>query len=99
MARISEQRKAEIVSIFQASFKRDNSADIDQLTLAELRDSDEMLADRDLNAGFRFALRNRIKHLEEKEGHRRESYIRAWNVAVGVVAGILIAVVAAWLTK
>lgn len=99
MARISEQRKAEIVSIFQASFKRDNSADIDRLTLAELRDTDEMLADRDLNAGFRLALRNRIKHLEEKLGQRRESYIRAWNLAAGVFAGILIAVVAAWLTK
>ena len=99
MARISVQRKAEIVSIFQASFKRDNSADVERLTLAELRDTDEMLADRDLNAGFRLALRNRIKHLEEKQGQRRESHIRAWDVAVGVLAGILITVVATWLTK
>jgi len=99
MARISEQRKAEVMSIFQASFKRDNSADVDRLTLAELRDTDEMLRDRDLNAGFRLALRNRIKHLEEKQGQRRESYVRAWNLVVGVLAGILITVAATWLTR
>jgi len=48
MPRISEQRKAEVVAIFQASFKRDNKSDIEALALSELRDTDEMLADHDV---------------------------------------------------
>lgn len=99
MPRISEQRKAEVVAIFQVSFKRDNKSDIEALTLSELRDTDEMLADRDINAGFRLALRNRIRDLEAIECRKYDSYIRAWNLAVGVFAGILITLAATWLSK
>jgi F0F1-type ATP synthase assembly protein I len=44
-------------------------------------------------------MRNRIKDLEAEAGHRRESYIRAWNLTVGAVAGIVITVVTTWLTR
>lgn len=99
MPRISQQRMAEVVAIFQASFKQDNKSDIEALTLSELRDKDKMLADRDVNAGFRLALRNRIRELEEIECRKYDSYIRAWNLAVGVLAGILITIAATWLSK
>lgn len=99
MPRISEHRKEEIVAIFQASFKRDNSKELKDLTLAELRDADEMLGERDINSGFRIALRNRIRVLESQDQRRYESRIRAWNLAIGVVTGVLITLLAARLTR
>lgn len=41
--RISDQRKQEIVRAFQVSFKRDNSAEINEIPLKELREADEMI--------------------------------------------------------
>lgn len=103
MPRISEQRKNQIASAFQASFKRDNSAEIDAFSVAELRDVDEMLGERDLNAGYRIALRNRIRDLEashsQREQRAHESYIRAWNLVIGLVAGILGTILATWLLR
>ena len=99
----SAQRKMEIVAIFQASIKRDNKSAIEELALAELRDADEMLGDRDINAGFRIALRNRIRDLETQaqlsEQRRHESHIRAWNLAVGIAAGVLITLLGTWITR
>ena len=103
MPRISHQRMMEIMAVFQASFKRDNDKEVAAVPLRELREADEMLGDRDLNAGFRLALRNRIREIEasEEEVRRRryESHIRAWNLVIGIVAGILIGVVTTWLAK
>jgi len=103
MPRISEDRKREVIATIQASFKRDNRPDVEAIPLAELRDADEMLGDRDINAGFRIALKNRIRDLEAaaalKELREHESKIRALNLVVGIVAGILITVAATWLTK
>ena len=103
MPRISEDRKSEVIATFQASFKRDNRPDVEAIPLSELRDTDEMTGDRDINAGFRIALKNRIRDLEAAasltEQRKYESKIRALNLVVGVVAGIVITVVATWLTK
>lgn len=103
MPRISEDRKREVVAAFQASFKRDNRSQIEEISLADLRDTDEMLGDRDINAGFRLALRNRIRELETTaalaEQRRHESHVRVWNLIVGAIAGILVTVAAMWLTK
>jgi hypothetical protein len=89
--RISNQRKQEIVRAFQVSFKKDNSAEIENIDLRELRDTDEMLGDRDLNAGFRLALKNRIQELDMLERRRHESKIRALNICTGIIIGLVIA--------
>ncbi len=62
---ISERRKQEIIVAFQATFKRDNSAEIEGLPLSDIKDTDAMLGDRDLNAGYRIAMRNRIADSRE----------------------------------
>ena len=99
--RITDQRKQEIVAAFQRSFKRDNNEEIVAIDLVELKQADEMLGNRDLNAGFRIALQNRIKELESfenrKEQRRYESKIRAWNLATGILIGLVIAGLAKWL--
>ncbi|WP_077730027.1 hypothetical protein [Methylocaldum sp. 14B] len=99
--RISDQRKQEIIAAFQRSFKRDNRDEIASIKLAELRQADEMLGDRDLSAGFRLAMRNRIRELEEAEAKNEqrtyESRIRAWNLVTGILIGLVIAGLAKWL--
>ena len=60
---ISKQRKQDIISAFQRSLKRDNSAEIEKFTLEELQDADTMLGPRDLNSPYRIAIKNRIAEL------------------------------------
>ena len=99
--RISDQRKQEIVAAFQRSFKHDNHDEIKSIILVELRQADEMLGNRDLNAGFRLAMQNRIKELESQESiteqRQHESIIRAWNLLTGILIGLVIAGLAKWL--
>lgn len=88
---ISHDRKQEIVAVFQQSFKRDNSADIEAIRIDELRDVIAMLGPSDLNAGYRIAVQNRIGELDQQEQRKHESKIRAWNLVVGIIAGLAIA--------
>jgi len=88
---ISEDKKREKVAAFGANFKRDNSEQVESYSLSELRDADAMLADRDLNAGFRIALRNRIGDLEKGDDRKHESKVRAWNLVTGIVIGLVVA--------
>lgn len=95
---ISDQRKQEIVRAFQLSFKRDNALEIAAFGLPELKDADAMLGERDMNAGFRIALRNRIKDLEDEEALKRESHVRVVGYIVSFCLGVLATLVAVWLT-
>ena len=88
---ISEDKKQEILAAFQANFKRDNSAQIESYSLSELRDADAMLGNRDLNTGFRIALRNRIADLEKGEDRQHDSKVRAWTLVTGIIIGLVIA--------
>lgn len=96
---ISEDRKREIVSAFQQQFKRDNADEIAKITLQELLDTDAMLADRDINAGFRIKVRECIAELQQNERRRHESRVRAGNYVMGIVTGLIIAGLAAWLFR
>ena len=99
--RISDQRKQEIVAAFQRSLKRDNGEEIEAIGLVEVKQADEMLGNRDTDAGFRLAMRNRIKELEnaesKQEQREHESKIRAWNLVTGILIGLVIAGIAKWL--
>ena len=94
---ISEDKKREIVAAFGADLKRDNSAQIKSYSLSELRDTDAMLADRDLNAGFRIALQNRIGDLEKGDDRKHESKVRALNLVTGIIIGLVVAGLASFL--
>ena len=88
---ISEDKKREILAAFGAMFKRDNTEQVESYPLSELRDADAMLGDRDLNAGYRIALRNRIAVLDKGEDRQHESKVRAWNLVTGIIIGLVIA--------
>ncbi len=95
----TEQRRREIAAAFQRSLKQDNTEEIEQFGISELRDADAMLGDRDLNAGYRIALRNRISHLETEENRRAANEYRALNYLMGVATVLLVAALAAWLFR
>jgi len=88
---ISEDKKQKILAAFQANFKRDNSAQIESYSLSDLRDADAMLGDRDLNAGFRIALRNRIGDLEKGDDRKHESKVSARTLVIGAIITLVIA--------
>lgn len=90
---ISEQRKQEIVAAFQRSFKRDNSGELASITLEELRDTDAMHGDRDINAGFRLRLRQRIRDLEDERRKRQVLRTSVINYFVAFLSGVAVTVV------
>lgn len=80
------------------ALQRDNNDEIEGITLRELRDADAMHGNRDLEADFRIAMRNRIRELEEKAARERESYIRVVGYVVSFSLGVLATMVAIWIT-
>jgi hypothetical protein len=96
---ISDQRRREIVAAFQASFKRDNSVDLDSITLEELIAADEMLGPRDLNEGFRLRMRNRIATLQEQQAAKQESKSKWLDRGLGVIVGIALTLLGVWLAN
>lgn len=84
-------RANEIASAFQRYLASNNRSEIELFSLDELRSTNEQLGQRDVGEGYRIAIHNRIKDLEENERRCHESKIRAWNLVVGVLVGLLIA--------
>ena len=87
---ITEQRRQEISAAFQRSLKQDNKEETGQFKLSELRDADAMLGDRDINAGYRIALRHRISYLETQEINKAASRLRAMSYVMVIVTGLLV---------
>lgn len=84
-------RANEIVSAFQRYQTSNDRTEINAISMAELRMTDEQLGQRDVGAGFRIAILNRIRELDDGDRRRHESKIRAWNLVAGIVVGLLVA--------
>ena len=91
-------RANQIVAAFQRYLASNDSTEVNSFSLQQLRSAEEQLGQRDVGAGFRIAIQNRIQDLEEQDRRRYESKIRALNLVTGIVAGIIIGLVVAWLT-
>ena len=87
----------EIVSMFQRYLKNNDPSEINKIKLEDLVAADERLGLRDINSNFRTVIKNKIKDLELKEARKHESKIRAWNLFTGLILGLTIAGVVAWL--
>ena len=61
------------------------------MSLSELADADAMLGDRDLNAGYRLAMRNRVATLEQVDEQKRDSKRRGLAYVMVIVTGLVIA--------
>ena len=81
------------MSAFQRYLVSNNSNEIDGYSLSELRSADEQFGRRDIDEGFRIAIRNKIRDLELTDARRYESKVRIGNLLTGILIGILIGVV------
>lgn len=84
-------RVNEIVSAFQRYQTSNDRSEINAISVSELRMTDEQFGQRDVGAGFRIEILNRIRELDEEERRKHESKIRAWNLVGGIVVGLLVA--------
>lgn len=92
-------RANEIIAAFQRYLSTNDTSEIDNFSLKELRSADEQLGQRDVGAGFRIAIKNKISEFELQDTRKHESKIRAWNLVTGVLIGLVVAGLAAWLFK
>ena len=90
-------RANEIAAAFQDYLTSNDASKIDTYSLQELRSADEQLGERDISAGFRIALQNKISDLELKEKRKYECKLRAMNLLIGILIGFVIAVFVGWL--
>jgi len=89
----------EIVAAFQRYLSTSDTKEINGFSLKELRFADEQLGLRDANAGFRLAIQNQIKDIELQESRKHERKIRAWNLVTGILIGLVVSGLSAWLFK
>jgi len=87
----------EVVATFQRYLSNNDTSEINNYSLEELRSADEQLGQRDVGSGFRIAIQNKIKDLELIEARVHESKIRAWNLLTGVLIGVVVVGIATWL--
>ena len=99
MNRDMKQNKSdkEIISMFQHYLSTNDSSEIDKLNSEELAVAEVRLGLKGINPTFRDAIKNKIKDLELKESRKHESRIRAWNLVTGLILGLTIAGISAWL--
>lgn len=89
----------EVVAAFQRFVKTQTPGEIDKYTLADLRRVDAALGDRDLNAGFRITIRQRIADMQTSDERRYQSWVRIVGYVVAFAVGVLVTFIAQWLTK
>ena len=87
----------EIISIFQRYLANNDPSEINKIKLEELVAAEERLGLRGINPDFRAVIKNKINDLKLKEASKHESRIRAWNLVTGLILGLTIAGIAAWL--
>ena len=87
----------EIISIFQRYLANNAPSEINKIKLEELVAAEERLGLREINPDFRAVIKNKINDLKLKEASKHESRIRAWNLVTGLILGLTIAGIAAWL--
>jgi len=99
--RITEQEKNEIVATFQQTFKYKKEAEekVKTYSLEQLREVDEMLGNRDIEASFRIAIRNQIKRIEENNQRLFDSKVRGMYIIVSLVSAILSGLAVIYLTN
>jgi len=95
----ADKHALEVMSTFQRYVKSRDLAEIACYTLTNLLHADESLGDRDVNADFRIALRNRIKDIQNNDEKNYQSWVRVVGYVVAFFAGVLATLLADWIAK
>ena len=89
----------EIVKMFQRYLASNDSSEIDGLNARDLKVAEARLSIRGTNQQFTAVMKTQIAKLEQVEHRKHESKIRAWNLVTGLILGLVIAGVSAWLFR
>ena len=76
-------RANEIVAMFTRRLSTGDDSEIAALSVEDIQSADEQLGERDVEAGFRIAMRNRIAAIQAKEQ-------RTWDVLKGIAIGTVV---------
>lgn len=87
----------QVISMFQRYLSTGDPSEIRKVNLVELTASYERLRIRGINSIFADAIKNKIHELELIETRKHESKIRAWNLVTGLILGVTVAGIAAWI--
>jgi len=93
----SNDKANKIVAVFQQHFTNNDASEIDIFSLQELCSVDEQLGEKDISAGYRIAIKNKISDLKLKETKKDECKIRAFNLLIGIIIGFVISGLFGWL--
>lgn len=96
---MQNEEKLRVMSNFQKYLVSRDISEIQQYSLEDLKHADASFGNLDLNAGFRIALRNRIKDLEAVEERIRQGGNQRFLYFAYFVSGIVVAVLAQWIIK
>lgn len=94
-----DQKTMEIMAVFQRYEKSGDISEVASIKLEELRHADVRLGNRDIDAGFRIALRSRVRELESLSEKKYQSWVRALGYIVTFALGALSTIVVNWLGK
>ena len=89
----------EIVKMFQRYLASNDSSEIDGLNAQDLISAEARLSIHGANQQFTAVMKTQIAKLEQVEHRKHESKIRAWNLVTGLILGLVIAGVSAWLFR
>lgn len=87
---------AEIVKLFQRYLSSSDPSEIDQLDKETLVAAELRLGIQGINPDFRESMKTQIRRLETKEARKHESKIRALNLFTGLILGLVISGITAW---
>jgi len=87
----------EIITMFQRYLSSNDPSEVNKLKADELSAAESRMGLNSVNPSFREVIKNKIKDLELKEARKHESKIRVWNLITGLIIGLTIAGLAAWL--
>jgi hypothetical protein len=87
----------EIVKMFQRYLASNDSSEIDDLNAQALRAAEARVSICGTNQQFTAVMKTQIAKLEQVEQREYESKVRAWNLVTGLILGLVIAGVSAWI--
>lgn len=96
---MQNEEKLKVMSHFQKYLVSRDISEIEQYSLEDLRHTDASFGNLDLNAGFRIAMRNRIKDLGETQERNRQSGNQRLLYFVYFISGVVATVLAQWIIK
>lgn len=88
-----------LISEFQKYLVSKDDAEIKKYSLEDLQHADASIGNLDSNAGFRIALRNRIKHLETLQERSYQGGGEKLRYLAGFIGGVVATVLAQWIIK